>query len=312
MNSHLVKNNIDLINFNTFKVSSLAEYFCSISNKKDLLWISDWIFENKKDFLILGGGSNILPNSKGIKDLILRFNNSDICIQDKLLKVGAGTSLANLIDFFKKNNFTGLEWAFGIPRISLGGAIFQNASSFSQSVSDIVDHVEVFDFDKREFIFLNKVDCNFSYRTSIFQDKSQFLIWNVFLNIKKAKKEDIEKKLKDNLKFRSLRQPHFPNAGSIFKNIDFFYLQKQNKKIAEKFKQKVENNYLSVAVLIEYLGLKGKKIGQAQISEKHANFIVNLGGATSSDIIKLIQEVKKVFKEKLFIELEEEIVYFGF
>jgi len=180
----------------------------------------------------------------------------------------------------------GLEWAVGIPG-TIQGAVWGDAGAFKKSMKNTVKEVEVFDTKTGKVkIFKNK-DCQFSYRNSIFRKKKSLIILSVKI---KSKKSNIQK-VKQYLEYRKKTQPlKFPSAGSIFKN--------PPKKTA--------------GYLIEECGLKGKKIGQAQISKKHANYIVNLGDGKARDVKKLINLIKRKVKSKFGVNLEEEIQYLGF
>jgi len=179
----------------------------------------------------------------------------------------------------------GLEWAAGIPG-TVQGAVYGNASAFEKSMKDVVKSVEVFDAKTEKIkIFKNK-DCRFSYRNSIFKNKKNLIILSV--KIKPGKSD--WKKIKEYLAYRKQRHPQLPSAGSVFKNI----------------------GEIPAAILIHQAGLTGKRIGNAQISEKHSNFIVNLGAASAKDVKKLINLAKKSVKNKFKINLEEEICYLGF
>ncbi len=157
---------------------------------------------------------------------------------------------------------------------------------------------------------MNSKECKFGYRESIFKRKKNWVILEATLKLKRGKKQEIQKKIKNILKQRKERQPlEFPSAGSVFKNVSAKKLPKETK---EKFKDKIKNGFLPAAVLIEECGLKRKAIGGAKISEKHANFILNLKNAKAKDVFDLIQLVKKKVREKFRIDLEEEIVLVGF
>ena len=177
----------------------------------------------------------------------------------------------------------GLEWAVGIPG-TVQGAVCGNAGAFKKSMKDVVESVEVFDTETGKVkIFKNK-DCRFSYRNSIFRKKKNLIILSVRIKTKKVN----AKKIKQYLDYKKQTQPlNFPSAGSIFKNPKGF----------------------SAGELIEKCGLKGEKIGNVKISEKHGNFIVNLGRGKAKDVIKLIKLIKQKVKNKFKVNLEEEIQY---
>jgi len=241
-------------------------------------------------FFILGGGSNILVSDKGYNGLVIKIKNQKSKIKNNRILAEAGLALNRLVELSLKNNLTGMEWAVGIPG-TIGGAIYGNAGAFKKSMKDLIKEVEVFDTkDEKIKIFKNK-DCKFGYRDSIFKKKKNLIILSASLQLKKGKKMKIKEKIKRYLNYRKETQPlNFPSAGSIFKNPKNFY----------------------AGFLIEKCGLKGKRIGNAKISEKHANFIVNLGNGKAKDVKKLIKLIKKKVKNKFKIELEEEIQYLSF
>ncbi|MFA5386559.1 MAG: UDP-N-acetylmuramate dehydrogenase [Candidatus Paceibacterota bacterium] len=177
----------------------------------------------------------------------------------------------------------GPEWAAGIPG-TIQGAVYGNAGAFGRSMKDVVKEVEVFDVKTEKIKILKNKDCRFSYRNSIFKKNKNLIILSVKI---KTKKSDAEK-IKQYLDYKKQNHPwNYPSAGSVFKNPDGF----------------------SAAWLIEACGLKGKRVGKAEISKKHANFIVNLGGAKEKDVIKLINIAKKTVKKKFKINLQEEIQF---
>jgi UDP-N-acetylmuramate dehydrogenase len=184
----------------------------------------------------------------------------------------------------------GLEWAVGIPG-TVGGAIYGNASAFNKSIGENVSEVEVFDIRNKIIKIFKIKNCKFSYRESIFKNNKNLIILSVKLRPKKGNKEKIKQKMRTYLNHRIETQPlNFPSIGSIFKNPKGFF----------------------AAELIEKCGLKGKKIGDVKISEKHANFIINLGKGKARDVVKLINIIKKKVRKKFGIILEEEIIYLGF
>lgn len=177
----------------------------------------------------------------------------------------------------------GLEWAVGIPG-TIEGAVYGNAGAFSQSMKDAVASVEIFDAATGKTRIFKNSDCQFAYRDSIFKRNKNLVILSVKIKTKKSSLS----KIKKYLNYRKENQPlDLPSAGSVFKN---------------------PKNY-SAGELIEKCGLKGKKIGGARISNVHANFIVNLGGATSENVLELIRSVKKTVAKKFKIALKEEIVF---
>jgi len=176
----------------------------------------------------------------------------------------------------------GLEWAVGIPG-TVQGAVYSNAGAFKKSMKDVVKEVEVFDTKTEKIKNFKSKDCKFGYRDSIFKKNKNLIILSVKIKSKKSNR----KKIKQYLDYRKKTQPlNFPSAGSIFKNPRGFF----------------------AADLIERCGLRGKRIGKVKISEKHANFIVNLGNGKAKDVKKLIKIIKNKVKNKFGVTLKEEIV----
>jgi len=290
--SQFFKKNVLLKNYTTFKIGGPAKYFFEAKNKKDLIEAIKTAKASKLDFFILGGGGNILINDKGFNGLVIKIQNTKYKIQNTKIYLEAGVSLAKLVGLTLENRLTGMEWAAGIPG-TVGGAIRGNAGAFEQSISDIIEKVEVLEIKNYKIKNLKKRDCQFSYRDSIFKHNKNLIILSAGLEMKKGDKKEIRKKILENLKWRKEHQPlEYPSAGSIFKNPP-------------------HQNFGggSAGWLIEQSGLKGKKINEAQISEKHANFIINLGKAKAKDVKKLINLAKKRVKQKFNIILEEEIEY---
>ena len=207
-------------------------------------------------------------------------------IADSKIIAGAGIPLTKLINIAKENSLSGLEFMAGILG-TLGGAIVGNAGAWQESLGDKVERVKILD-ENNQFKWLNHEECHFAYRQTRFK-KSKEIVLEVELKLTKGNKEEIERKIAANLKRRE-GQPKEPSAGSIF----------------------VNPKPQSAGDLIEKCGLKGKQIGSAQISTKHANFIVNLGGARAQDVLKLIVLAQNEVRKKFGIDLKTEIVFLGF
>jgi len=288
-----IQKNISLAKYTTFKIDSRVKYFFIAKTKNELIKAIKVAKNLNLPFFILGGGSNLLVSDKGYKGLIIKTQNSPKeslrlpTGQAKLknIYVEAGTLLAKVVLEATKNNLTGLEWTAGIPG-TVGGAIRGNAGAFRRSMKDIVKEVEVYDIKNEKIIILKNKNCKFGYRDSIFKHKKNFIILSVIFRLKKGNSKRIKMKIKEFLNYRKETQPlNFPSAGSVFKNPAGF----------------------SAGELIEKCGLKGKRIGNVKISEKHANFIVNLGGGKAKNVKKLINLAKKRVKNKFGVVLEEEI-----
>jgi UDP-N-acetylmuramate dehydrogenase len=298
-----LKGNISLKKYTTFRIGGPAKYFFVAKNKEDLIKAIKIAKSLTLPFFIFGEGSNLLVSDAGFNGLVIKIKNKKLKIKNKnkklkIIEVESGVLLNQVLDLAIKNSLTGLEWAVGIPG-TIGGAIRGNAGAFGESIADIIKEVEVFDAKELRIKNYELRDCKFGYRNSIFKKNPYLIIISAVLQLKKGDKKEIEKKIQENLKSRKENQPlNLPSAGSVFKN-------PSPAQISKKF---VAGKGLSAGELIEKCGLKGKRVGGAQISKKHANFIVNLGGGKAEDVIKLIKLIKKEVKKKFRVTLKEEIV----
>ncbi|MFH1401761.1 MAG: UDP-N-acetylmuramate dehydrogenase [Parcubacteria group bacterium] len=285
-----VKKNVSLKNYTTFKIGGNARYFFTAETKKNLVAAISAVKKINLPFFILGAGSNLLVSDKGFPGIIIKIENCKLKIKNSRIIAEAGVKLPELLRVSVKNGLAGLEWAAGIPG-TVGGAIFGNAGAFGRSMGDIIDEVEVLDVRTKKIIFLNNKNCGFGYRKSIFKKNKNLIILSAKMKFQEDDKKIIKNRLQKFLKYRKESQPlGFPSAGSVFTNPGKFFAGK----------------------LIEKCGLKGKKIGGAGISKKHANFIVNLDAAKAEDVKKLINFAKKSVKNKFGVNLHEEIQYVGF
>ena len=314
-----VKKNISLKNYTTFKIGGKASYFLIIEKKEDLIHALKIAKKYSLPCFILGGGSNILVSDKGLKGIVIKMKNEKYKMpntrtssvrgkQNTIVYAEAGVLLPVLISKACNLGLSGLEWAAGIPG-TIGGATRGNAGAFGQSMGDIIDEVEAFDLKNLKIIKLTNRKCNFSYRDSIFKKKNNFIILSANFNLKKGNKKKITERVKELLNYRKEKHPQEPSAGSIFKGVRIQDLKKILFKEFPEIKGAVKEKGIPAAFLIARCGLKERKIGQAQISGKHPNFIINLGGARAKDVKKLIFLTKKRVKNKFGIILEEEIQY---
>lgn len=281
--------NVLLKDHTTFKIGGPAKYFFIAKTKEELTCAVNAGQKNKVPILILGGGSNLLVSDKGFKGLVIQLKISDIEFKGNKILVGAGFGLTKLAYLSAEQGLSGLEWAAGIPG-TIGGAVYGNAQAFGDKISDAVEKVGILDLKTLKTKILPRKKCQFSLKNSIFKKNKNLIITSVFLKLRKGNKKEVQKKIKEHLNYRKKNHPiNFPSAGSVFINF-------------EDKKEIVRAGYL-----IEQCGLKGKRIGNAQISEKHANFIINLGGAKATDVLKMIKVAKAEVRRKFKINLKTEI-----
>lgn len=304
-----IKTEYSLAPLTTFKIGGPAKYYLETKDVEELQEVIKFCKENNIEFKVIGGGSNFLVNDEGYNGLIIRYIDRNIDLVDDVFRVGAGVILLNLVNYSLEKAYVGLESLAGIPG-TVGGAIYGNAGAYGRAIGDFVKSVKIID-EEGEIKILNQEECNFNYRKSVFS-----LLNCVILDaeIVLRKKENAEEKeiANHNIKLRAEKHPlNMPNAGSWFKNID---LNNKTKERLKEFDLSKFEKYMKIpaAWIIEQAGLKGYQIGGAQMSEKHANFLVNKKDASAEDVVNLSNYVKEQIKEKYDIELEEEVQYIGF
>lgn len=276
-----MKKNISLKDKNTFKVGGIAKYYATVNSRQELLDVLNFAKEKDLPIFVMGEGSNILISDNGFNGVVIKLNLKQFSVHNNVLKVESGVFLRDVVLKTKELDLNGFEWAVGIPG-TIGGAIFGNAGVHKHSIGEIVSEIEV--FDGKDFKIMKKQDCFFEYRDSIFKKNLNLIILEAKFELKqgfnlKAMQDFFEKRTKVNA----------CSIGSIFKNPEGH----------------------SAGKLIEDCNLKGLRIGDAIISNEHANWILNLGNASSKDIEELILRAKKEVKTKFNIDLVDEIRRLG-
>lgn len=284
LNLGKIEKDISLSTLTTYKTGGIAKlviYPNNINNLKQLLKL---IHKHNIKYFILGKGSNTLFSDKEFNGVIIKLDKlNNFEIKETEIYVESGMILSKLVQASIKNELTGLEFAIGIPG-TIGGAIYMNAGAYGNNMSNIVKSVIVLD-EKLQIEEIPLEKLKFDYRYSIFQANKNLICIAANIKLEHGNHDEIASKIKENLLKRKNSQPlEYPSAGSVFRN--------------------PEGNY--AGKIIEELGLKGKNIGGAEISIKHANFIINKNNASSSDILNLIKLVQKEVKDKYKIDLKLE------
>ena len=285
----IIKYDEPLKNHTSLGIGGPADVFCSPGNIEDLKKVISIFKEYNKPFLVIGNGTNLLILDNGIRGLVINLDKDfkKIEFSDKIVKVGAGVSLVHLSKMVLRGELSGLEFTCAIPG-TLGGAIINNASFKGNCMADVVQNV-TFLTRENKIERTSKSNLNFHYRECNLKGKP-VIILEATLLLKKGNKEEIESRIKQNIEIRKSRQPLDKfSAGSIFKNPPGYY----------------------AGELIEKVGAKGLSRGKAEVSTRHANFIVNNGGASARDILYLIEEIEKRVKKNFGIKLEHEIEILG-
>lgn len=268
----------------SFKIGGPAEIFVKINNVEELKLIIKISKQAEVPITVVGNGSNLLVSDDGIRGIVLKIEFDKIEIEENgILKVGSGVKLAFLAQKCLKEELEGFEFASGIPG-TIGGAIRMNAGAHGSEMKDIVKNITCMTRDGKIRIISNE-EAKFEYRKSIFAQKD-YIILEVEMQLRKGNSEEIKGKMDEYAKYRKEKQPiEYPSAGSTFKR----------------------GNGFITAKLIDECGLKGYQIGGAQISEKHAGFIINKGNATAEDVKQLMKYVEEQVYNKFGKKIEAEI-----
>ncbi|MBE6729039.1 MAG: UDP-N-acetylmuramate dehydrogenase [Ruminococcaceae bacterium] len=273
----------------SFRIGGPADYFILPDSKEKLAGIIEFCKNENISFTVIGKGSNLLVSDKGIEGAVLCTSNlNSIILKDNNRIVAeAGVSLASLCSFAKENGLTGLEFAYGIPG-SVGGAMVMNAGAYSGEMKDVAVKTTVLD-NKGNMLDIVGKDMRLSYRNSIFKAQNLTVLSSEFL-LKPDKKEEICARMDDFLSRRKSKQPlEYPSAGSVFKRPEGYF----------------------AGALIEENNLKGVSVGGAQVSEKHAGFIINKNAATCSDVKTLIVKIQDKILKNNGVKLETELIFKG-
>jgi len=280
----ILKNKI-LAPYTTFGIGGTADYFCQAKTTKEIAGAIKWAGEHHLPYFILGGGSNILIGDKGFRGLIVKCQMSNVKCQGSKIIAGAGLPLANLLQFSVNHSLSGLEFLTGVPG-TVGGAVVGNAGTKKGAIAQAIEKVTVLREDGLIYNLNNK-ECRFDYRSSRFKKSKEIILEAVF-RLRKEKPALIRKKIDSVLKERK-NQPSGKSGGCIFRN----------------------SRLHSAGFLIDRAGLKGTRIGDAVVSKKHANWIINRGDSKAADVVKLIRLIKEKVKKKFDIQLKEEICLVG-
>lgn len=276
--------------YTTFKCGGNASLLITPDSVDSLEKIIAFCRSENTEPLIIGNGSNLLVTDKGIKGVVIKIGSqmSEIKLLDETtIFCEAGASLKSLCMFALENSLSGLEFAYGIPG-TLGGAVYMNAGAYGGEMKDVLYSVKHIDH-KGKMGELSKENLDLGYRHSAYT-KNGYTIVSAVMKLAKAEKEEIKSAMDDKLMRRKDKQPlEYPSAGSTFKRPEGYF----------------------AGALIEESGLKGYTVGGAQVSEKHAGFVINKGGATATDVITLIGDVQRIVKDKFGVNLETEVKIIG-
>lgn len=269
----------------SFKIGGKADFYVTAQTIEEIKWVVEVSNSNNIPLTIVGNGTNLLVLDNGIRGIVLRPNLTNIEIDETTVTVGAGALLTMVSKKVADYGLKGLEFAYGIPG-TIGGALRMNAGAYGGEMKDVVQQTTY--MDKRGKVY-SITDHEFTYRNSIFS-RMDVIILETTIKLEKGEIEEIKENMKQHMESRKANQPlDMPNAGSTFKRGEDFI----------------------TAQLIDGAGLKGYSIGDAEVSTKHAGFVVNKGTATASDILELVDHIQEQVYKKFEKNIELEVIVIG-
>ena len=275
--------------YTTFRVGGEAECMVIVQTEEELAKLIPYLNQIEQEYFILGNGSNLLVGDKGYRGIIVKLGGpmEDVHVEGCRVVAGAGALLSKTAAAARANSLTGMEFAAGIPG-SMGGAIVMNAGAYEGEMKQIVESVRVMNRDG-QIMTLDNDTMEFGYRTSIIQNRP-YIALEASLRLAAGEEAQIGARMEELARLRKSKQPlEYPSAGSTFK--------------------RPEGNY--AGKLIMDAGLRGYRIGGAQVSNKHCGFVINTGNAAAADIREVIEEVQERVKDKFHVSLEPEVIFLG-
>ncbi len=273
----------------TLRVGGAAECMVLIEREEELLKLVPYLNQIEQDYFILGNGSNLLVGDKGYRGIVIKLGEgmNRITVEGDHIYVQAGALLSRTAAVARDAELSGMEFAAGIPG-SIGGGVVMNAGAYDGEMKQITESVKVMDQEGR-ILVLDNDTMEFGYRTSIIKNRP-FIVLEVVLRMQAGRKDEIQTKMDELMARRQSKQPlNYPSAGSTFKRPEGYFAGK----------------------LIMDAGMRGYRIGDAQVSDKHCGFVVNIGNASAADVKEVIEEVQERVKERFHVNLEPEVIFLG-
>lgn len=320
-----VKTNVPMSQYTTFKIGGPAKYMLTVDHTDQLVAALQYLDTTGIDWCILGGGSNMLVRDVGYEGVVIQVRSSEFIVHSNLFTADAGVPTVMVAQETMKAGLKGFEWGVGVPG-TIGGAVRGNAGAMGKEMVDDVHTVDV--YKDGELVTYTNAECEFGYRHSRFKTSGEVIV-RVTLGLvpydSDEEKIESRKKMLEFLKYRNDTQPKgFASTGCIFKNVDISkqstdtsqqLLAEKNRMLLlehfdegdEKVQQFLRVGKISAGWLVEQVGMKGSRVGGAEVSPVHGNFVVNRGDATAADVISLIENITQNVYTTYGIELEEEV-----
>lgn len=307
-----VKVNEPLAKHTTFKIGGPAEYLVVVEDTEKLIGLLRFLDGAGIPRFILGGGSNMLASDDGWRGVVIKIKTQKTEILPDGIIVDAGCITVAVAQLSMQHNFTGFEWGVGVPG-TIGGAVRGNAGAMGGEMVDSVASVTA--YRDGEVVELNQAECEFGYRDSVFKH-SEAVVLRVRLRLQPAETKDGLKKALEYLQYRNKTQPQgFASTGCVFKNYEIKTTECARESVLiaqfpedkDKIAQFFKSGKIPAGWLVEKAGQKGARVGQAMVSERHGNFVVNTGGASAAEVMSLVDQVKAAVYDTTGLAIEEEM-----
>lgn len=299
-----VKANASLAKFSKFKIGGPAQFLVTVENVEKLAGLLGFVSGEGIPYFILGGGSNVLFPDDGFEGVVIKVKGEKPEVQGEVIEVSAGADLSSVVDTSVAAGLTGFEWAAGIPG-SVGGAVRGNAGAhYKFAGGEMKDNVvSVTVWRSNEVLEIPNGECAFGYRDSIFKHNGDVVL-STKIKLEPGNKQESVMTTQRIIAERRGKQPDLPSAGSFFKNVMLTEWKRDVNELPPRF---LEYKKIAAGWLIEQVGLKGFRVGQAGVSLTHGNFIVNYGDATQSDVLAVVEKVMGEVYTTYGINLEPEV-----
>jgi UDP-N-acetylmuramate dehydrogenase len=306
-----IRRDVPLAPFSTFQIGGPADFFAGVTTAPELIEVLDYALENNLKTFVFSGGSNLLIADHGFRGLVIRVANAAMRFTDHDIYADAGTNLLDLVQTANARGLAGMERLAGIPG-SLGGAIRGNAGAFGSELGDVVLSVKAYDRERKTLREFSKRDCHFGYRDSHFKSHPELVILSAQLRLADGDPVALTGIADQTMANREAKHPQSALcAGSFFMNPTV-----SDAGLREEFARDTgktpKDDKLPAGWLIDHAGLRGKKLGGAQVSPVHPNYLVNTGTATAEEVVMLASLVKQRVRTELGVQLKEEVQLVGF
>lgn len=300
-----IKKNVDLSSLSTFGIGGKAEEFVQVSTPAEIIEVLKWVKETGRKYHLFAGGSNVVFPDEGLSGVVIQIKGGNYAGKVRELIVEAGMGLSDVINLSIVRGLEGLEALSGIPG-TIGGAVVGNAGAYGHSISEVVEGIEIWDGKIKRW--LNRNECQFEYRESIFK-KKPFIVLRVFLKFESGNKGELQKTSKEIITKREAKyHPGIKCPGSFFKNVLVADISKKSLELIDQ--DVVIEGKIPAGYLLAEVGAKGMRVGGIEIAAYHGNLFINKGKGTAKDVKELAAILKKKVDDRFGIMLEEEIRYF--